>query len=193
MSIPSYFFVAVFQCRFPQQMEVFRWLLNDKAYRVCAIIHDRDIATEDHEILSPDSDESIKISAGDRVPEHYHMIIKTARRITAESMTKRFGGYVNFQAASDPCEYARYMTHDTFSAKDKVKYEDSAIIGDTALYHDLIRKAITVDESQIYQRLRLYLEKCGSPKNAINYALAHNDIEVYKFAASHAYFVNNLL
>ena len=193
MSIPSFYFVAVFQCRFSSQMDVFRWLINDKAYRVCAICHDRDIAMEDHKILMPDSSDTLTIKKGERVPEHYHAIIKTARRITADSLSKRFGGYVHFENASDPCEYARYLTHDTFSSREKVRYESSAVIGDTSLYAELVRQAVSVDECQVYHRLRLYLEKSGSPREAIQYALAHNDIEVYKFAASHAYFVNNLL
>lgn len=191
MSIPSYYFCAVFQCRFREQMDVFRWIMNDSSYRICAIVHDRDIATEDHEAAFPDGD-TIVIHAGERIPEHYHAIIKVSRRITAESMSKRFGGYVHFEACSDPCEYARYLTHDTFSSRDKVRYEASSVIGDTALYHELVRRAITVDETQVYHRLRLYIERCGSPKDAIYYALMHDDIEVYKWASAHAYFVNLL-
>ena len=191
MSIPSYYFCAVFQCRFCVQMDVFRWILNDSGYRMCAIIHDRDISPDDHEILAPNN-ETITVRKGDRIPEHYHAIIKVSRRITAESMSKRFGSYVHFEACSDPCQYARYLTHDTFDSRDKVRYESSAIIGDTALYSELIRRAITVDETQVYHRLRIYIERCGSPKDAIYYALMHDDIEVYKWASAHAYFVNLL-
>lgn len=193
MSIPSYYFCAVFQCRYQGQMDVFRWILNDSGYRVCAICHDRDIAAVEHDILM-DGPGSVPFTVheGDRIPEHYHAIIKVSRRITAESMSKRFGGYVHFESCSDPCEYARYLTHDTFDSRDKVRYESSAIIGDTALYHELVRRAITVDETQIYHRLRLYIERCGSPKDAIYYALMHDDIEVYKWASAHAYFVNLL-
>ena len=192
MSIPSQFFACVIQCRFSSQMDVFRWIINDSAYRVCAILHDRDIVSEAHDILNPDNT-TVSLAVGDRVPAHYHMIIKTARRITEDSLTKRFGSYVTFQRLSDPCEYARYLTHDTFSARDKVHYEEEAVIGDTAFYSELVRKAITVDETQIYFRLRNYIERCGDIKHAVDYALLHNDIDVYKFCASHAYFVHNML
>ena len=191
MSVPSFYFAAVFQCRFSDQMSVFRWILNDSGYRVCAIIHDRDTAYEDHAVSMPDGSE-IEIKSGERVPEHYHAIIKVSRRITAESMCKRFGGYVHFEALSDPSEYARYMVHDTFASRNKPRYEQSAVIGDTALYSELVRRAVTVDDTQIYHRLRLYIERCGSPKEAIYYALMHDDIDVYKWASSHAYFVNLL-
>ena len=60
-------------------MSVFRWILNDSGYRVCAIIHDRDTAYEDHAVSMPDGSE-IEIKSGERVPEHYHAIIKQYHR-----------------------------------------------------------------------------------------------------------------
>lgn len=192
MSTSTIWHCCIIQQRFPHQMEVYRWLLNDSAYRVCSILHDKDISDEEYTVCEPDGKE-LTIKQGERKPAHYHCIIKCSRRLTEESMTKRFGGYVNFQACSDPCEYARYITHDTFMSKHKMHYDSSDIIGDTALYSELVRSAITVDESQLFHRLRLYINQAGSSRGAVLLALQHNDVDVLRFCASHAYFVNNLI
>lgn len=193
MSVSSVYFCAVVQSRISSQMDVFRWILNDSSYRVCAIEHTKDICDNTHEILLDTEGNTAEIKEGDSIPPHWHILLKSSRRLTADSMTKRFGGYVHFQICSDPAEYARYLTHDTFAARNKYSYESSAVIGDSAFYNELVRRAITVDETQIYNRLFIYISRCGDVKSAIRYALQHDDIDVFKFAASHAYFVNNLL
>lgn len=192
-SVTSVYFCAVAQSRISSQMDVFRWLLNDSSYRVCAIEHNRDISDSSHEILLDADGNTAEIKEGDLIPAHWHILIKSSARLADNTMTKRFGGYLHFQICSDPHEYARYLTHDTFRSKDKFQYEQSAVVGDTAFYNELLRRAVTVDQVQIYHRLRIYLDRCGDNKSAIRYALAHDDIEVVKFAASHAYFVNNLM
>ena len=50
----SVWMCAVIQSDFPNQMDVFRWLLQDNQYRVIYILHDRDIVEEEHTRKMPD-------------------------------------------------------------------------------------------------------------------------------------------
>lgn len=128
-------FVAVAQCDFHEQMEVVRWLQKDPFYTVILALHHSDVyEPEDFEEgqksrvrINGDGSQS-EFFAGDAKPAHIHMIIKTASKIRASSLEKRFSGQLHFEACSDVQEYARYLTHSTFAARHKAQYNAEEII-----------------------------------------------------------------
>lgn len=133
---PSNRFCAVVQADYPEQMEVLRWLKKDPYYICIVAEHSNDTYSEEDFEESekgvkvrknPDGTES-EFRAGDAKPLHYHVMVQTATKIRASSLSKRFCGQVHFQSLSDPQEYARYLTHATFAARNKAQYDaDNAI------------------------------------------------------------------
>lgn len=130
---------AVVQCDSPEQMEVYRYIMQDPQYIVVSALHDKDIYTAE-EITehsgndsgvyvrkNPDGTES-EFRAGDCKPAHIHMLIQTRAKIRSSSLTSRFAQQVHFQPVSDRWEYARYLLHRTYSAKDKYQYKESALV-----------------------------------------------------------------
>lgn len=130
--------VAVIQCDFTEQMGVYRYIMQDSQYIVVAALHDKDIYTAEeikahsgndsgvYVRKNPDGTES-EFRAGDCKPAHIHMLIQTRAKIRSSSLTSRFSRQVHFQPASDRWEYARYLLHRTYTAKDKYQYQESAL------------------------------------------------------------------
>lgn len=183
-------FAAVFQLDEPQQMEVFRWLQSDDTYRVIWILHDRDYDDE-----------------GNRKKPHYHMIVKTPRKMQASTMFKRFGGYVYFEALGDPSEYARYLTHSTFESRNKTRYDAGKICGDIQMYNELrhAQEATPIEAVERwlgYKRSAVnggFLDELPAQmerndiereidKSALRLALDAGDLQLVKSIMSHSYF-----
>lgn len=125
------YFCAVVQADSPEQMDAMRWMMQDRQYFVIAALHDKDTYTAE-EITEKGTDgvyvrknadgTESQYKAGDVKPAHYHLLIKTRAKMRAESLTKRFCSQVHFQTCSDRYEYARYLLHNTYSARDKYQY-----------------------------------------------------------------------
>ena len=126
------YFCAVVQSDSPEQMDAMRWMLQDRQYLIIAALHDKDAYTVEeiaakgaggvYTRKNADGTES-QFRAGDVKPAHYHLLIKTRAKMSAESLTKRFCSQVHFQTCSDRYEYARYLLHNTFSARYKYQYK----------------------------------------------------------------------
>lgn len=132
---PTDRFCAVIQADYRNQMDVLRWLQHDPYYTVIIALHASDVydaddfpAGETARVRDNGDGTQSEFRAGDAKPAHYHIIVKTATKIRAESLTKRFCGQVHFQALSDTQEYARYLTHGTFAARHKAQYDSMDII-----------------------------------------------------------------
>lgn len=184
----SVWMCAVIQSDFPNQMDVFRWLCKDDQYRVIYILHDRDIVEEEHVRKMPDDTEKT-MKVGDLKIPHYHLIIKIPSKLTAETFSKRFGNYVNFQICGDSKEYAHYLTHETFSARDKHQYMRNQVKGDLSLYHDLMTGAKDDDTCEVIARFSQAVSLCDGDKAfAIQYLCGQHDITAVRSVMSHAYF-----
>lgn len=184
----SVWMCAVVQSDFPNQMDVFRWLLQDNQYRVIYILHDRDTVEEEHTRKMPDDTERL-MKVGDLKIPHYHIIVRIPSKLTAETFSKRFGSYVNFQICGDSKEYARYLTHETFSARDKYKYSRELVKGDMSMYHDLMTGARDDDTCDVIARFSDAVAMCNGDKSlAIQYLCGKHDITAVKSVMSHAYF-----
>lgn len=184
----SVWMCAVIQSDFPNQMDVFRWLLQDDQYRVIYILHDRDAVEEEHTRKMPDDTERL-MKVGDLKIPHYHLIVRIPSKLTAETFSKRFGSYVNFQICGDSKEYARYLTHETFSARDKYKYSRELVKGDMSMYHDLMTGAKDDDICDVISRFSDAVAMCNGDKSlAIQYLCGMHDIIAVKSVMSHAYF-----
>lgn len=147
--------VAVVQCDFTEQMDVYRYIMRDPQYIVVAALHDKDIYT-DEEIRehsgndsgvyvrkNPDGTES-ELHVGDCKPTHIHMLIQTRAKIRSSSLTKRFSQQVHFLSCSDRWEYARYLLHRTYTARDKYQYKESTLV---------FSESSTVDSAAWYKKL----------------------------------------
>lgn len=184
----SVWMCAVVQADFPEQMDVFRWLQTDNQYRCVWILHDHDFTEEEHRRKMPDGSE-VTLKVGDKKYSHYHIIVKIPSKLSAETFSKRFGNYVNFQVCGDSKEYARYLTHETFSARGKYKYSRDEVCGDMALYHDLMVSAKDDDTCEIVERFSELTNLCNGDKAlAVKMLCATHDISAVKSIMSHAYF-----
>lgn len=128
---PSNKFCAVIQADYPEQMDVLRWLKSDPYYIVIVAEHsadtyaDDDFKPEENGVKvrkNADGTES-EFRVGDAKPLHYHIMVQTASKIRAGSLSKRFCNQLHFQALNDAQEYARYLTHSTFAARNKAQYD----------------------------------------------------------------------
>ena len=159
------YFVAVAQCDSGGQMSVVRWLLSDVQYRVCGCLHDRD------ENKNP----------------HIHLLLKTPQKMTANTMIKRFGGYLFFDATHDPYEAARYLTHETFASQNKYRYERSSVFGDMEFYNNMMKDAGEV--IQYAAQWSALLDECnGNMQDAFALAVSRNYTGLVKSIMSHGYF-----
>ena len=184
----SVWMCAVVQSDFTEQMDVFRWLCNDNQYRVIYILHDRDTVEEEHTRTMPDGTE-MQMKVGDLKIPHYHLIVRIPSKLSAETFSKRFGNYVNFQVCGDSKEYARYLTHETFSARDKYKYSREQVSGDIALYRDLMVSAVDNDPCAIIERVSELTTACNGDKALMLKMLCSvHDVEAVKSIMAHAYF-----
>lgn len=184
---------AVVQADFREQMDVFRWLQNDNQYRVIWILHDHDLAEEDHIRKMPDGSE-ITLRKGERKFPHYHLIIKIPSKLSADTFSKRFGNYVNFQICGDSKEYARYLTHETYSARDKYKYSRDNVSGDLAMYRDLMVGAKDDDTCDIIERFAELVNLCNGDKAlAVKMLCTLHDATAIRSIMSHAYFYEKFI
>lgn len=202
---PTDKFLAVIQADFPEQMDVLRWLVKDPYYTVIVALHDRDTyeatdmddGQETHKRTNGDGTES-EFRPGDVKPAHYHLIIKTRTKIRATALQNRFCGQVHFEAASDAQEYARYLTHSTFAARNKHQYNaDEAILPHTPasgwkLYTDLIS---THDADEICDIIEDFAAACETMNKSdivVSLAKARN-VTALKSIMAHGYFYDKIL
>lgn len=207
-------FRAVVQTDRPHQMDVFRWLISDSAYSVCWILHDRDkYAPEDCEGVDPITHERFhlrkgwdnvqRFTVGQTKPAHIHMIVKTGRKCTGETMSERFGHYVTFEGVTDVQATALYLTHRTYAARNKYQYPEMCVQGDLDLYANLA--GLGQDEMHLCRRWLEYMRQARDVERdgygqtgdfysmAIKLAIAAGDKALVKSVMSHGYFYKNLL
>lgn len=183
----SLWMCCVIQTDFPNQMDVFRWLRDSDMYRIVYICHDRDIVDEEHERTDGDGQTTI-LKVGDTKPEHIHCIIKLPKRLSASTMTKRFGAYVNFQLCADPQEYALYLTHSTFDSRKKYHYSKSRVKGDLQLYNDLIRGQVTKDTLSCVNRYLSYVRDGLTRAQIVEELCDRGDTDLLQSVMGHAFF-----
>ena len=186
----KYWFAAIFQRDFSDQMDVYRWITSHPAeYRQINILHDRDICVDDRVRVLPDGTEQ-QLHAGDLKPAHYHMILRVPQRITSKNLSGRFGYYVNFQECTDVTQYALYLTHETFDSQTKYRYPRESIMGDKSLYYDSV-DAPSIPITDIIQRFIWYQDRYGD--GALHAAVEAGDEKLVSSVLSHAYFYKNFL
>lgn len=206
----SIYFAAIVQADYIDQMDVFKWLLNDRSYIVVAILHDRDRYTKE-EIEKKGKNGIIKrkngdgteseFRAGDIKPPHYHIMIKTPHKTTAKTLSKRFCKQVNFQRQADRYYYAAYLLHETFDSRYKAHYDESELIFSdvtTTASVSYYRECRDDNESQLINALEAARKiactpgndrKWGmSPQEFFEIALDSGDAFLLKSMMSHAYF-----
>lgn len=198
-------FVAVAQCDFHEQMEVVRWLQKDPFYTVILALHHSDIyEADDFEEgqksrvrVNGDGSQS-EFFAGDAKPAHIHMIIKTATKIRASSLEKRFSGQLHFEACSDVQEYARYLTHSTFAARNKAQYNAEEIImpltpaNGWKWYVDLVNSDDSEDICEIIEEW-CSLTDTMSERDAVIALASGRRIKALSSVMSHSYFFDKIL
>lgn len=155
-------FIAVVQCDYSEQMDVFRWILNDTSYACIWIRHDKDTFTQEdiseratdnaNYITRKNGDGSeSQFKAGDIKPAHIHMIVRVRKKMRASTLSKRFCGQVHFEATAqkygDTFEACRYLTHESFRARSKYQYSRDCVQFSGAsfceargYYNDLMRQ-----------------------------------------------------
>ena len=136
------FFRAVIQATFPEQMQVLDYLRIAQPFEFCYILHFLDTkhtSADDEQADCEIFDESTAL-----IKPHYHLICRVPKKITQDTMNKRFGNYVHFQRCTDPYNSALYLTHETFSARDKHKYSRDLVEGDLSFYHELLSDNLNV-------------------------------------------------
>lgn len=206
----SVYFTAIVQADYAAQMDVYRWLLQDRSYIVVAILHDRDKYTEEeinkkgkngvYTHKNGDGTES-QFRAGDIKPPHYHIMVKTPHKTTAKTFSKRFCNQVNFLRQSDRYYYAAYLLHETFDSRYKAHYDESELIFSdvtTAASVNYYRECRDDNESQLLNALEAARKiartpgkdrKWGmSPQEFFEIALDSGDAFLIKSMMSHAYF-----
>lgn len=143
----SCWFLAVVQADYPSQMDVLRWIEQDATYTLIYILHDRDTYTETeieehaekdekglslHYITRKNGDGTMsQYRAGDVKPAHYHALIGVSHKMRASTLYKRFCNQLFFaipqKEFGDRVEACRYLTHESFRARDKYKYPRSDV------------------------------------------------------------------
>lgn len=176
-------FAFVAQADISEQMEVVHWIRQDPRYRVVTILHDRDIYEEDTEITR--NDEKVMKHAGETKPAHYHGIIRVGAKITSLSLVKRFGGYLHFELLNDPGEYAHYMLHATFNARNKQPYYYGDLLDDVALWGEIADGEREHDVCGVVERVTSYRE---NGEISVDKMLAERDAIALRALISHSYF-----
>ena len=155
-------FIAVAQCDYSAQMDVFRWLLNDSSYAIIWIEHDKDTFTADD--IAERSAEGVdyvtrkngdgsesQFRAGDIKPAHIHMIIRVRKKMRASTLSRRFCNQLHFESTAqkygDTFEACRYLTHESFRARAKfqyprdcVQFSGASFCDSRSYYADLMRQ-----------------------------------------------------
>lgn len=177
-------FGFVAQADISEQMEVVRWLRNDTRYRVVTILHNKDLYEEDSTITRDGAELAVK--KGDRKSDHFHGIVRVGSKITAQSLAKRFGSYLHFELLSDPAEYAMYMLHRTFNARDKVKYDYSDLLDDVALWDEITEKEREDDVCAVVRKVASY--RTDSGEISVDDMLTASDAVSLRSLMGHSYF-----
>lgn len=175
-------FIAVVQQDEHMQVEVFNWLKKDPTYRLLYILHDRDVYTDTDKL--PDAK-----SVGDKKNPHYHLFVVAPRKISANTMSKRFGNYVHFLLCADPFEQIRYMTHSTFQSRDKAQYEVLDLRGDLTLLHDY---AAHPDFLEDVSRISDLSDFCDR-RTAVKEILRSGDKRALQSLMAHAHFYDKFI
>lgn len=190
----SRYFRFVVQQREPRQMDVLRWLESDECYDLVYILHDRDVRQNDNQGADTSQDDTDPDSKTDEIGDdghimpHYHGIVRTKKKVTSMTMTKRFGGYVHFQIAGDPFDYARYLTHECFRARNKHKYNRSEVKGNHDFYIELLNDSDLRAFECVSDWSALMAKNEHDHKKALTSAVKQGDKRLIKSIMSHSYF-----
>lgn len=175
-------FIAVAQADQTMQVDVLDWLKTDPQYRILYILHDRDTYADDDTM--PDGKK-----VGDLKPSHYHIFVLAPRKISAHTMTQRFGCYLHFILCADPFEQIRYMTHSTFLSRDKYHYPLSELKGDLTLLDDFKAHPDILD---VCSRIVEYSNSC-SRQDAVCSILRDGDKQALQSLMSHSHFYDKFV
>lgn len=183
------FFGFVAQADEPGQMDVVRWLRNDSRYRVVTILHDRD--THDEESIEKKRKAGMPEEelphVGDIKSPHYHGIVRVGSKVTAQSLAKRFGGYLHFELLHDPAEYAAYLLHATFNARYKAQYKKSELLDDVSFWEELAdTEKAELDVSAVVELVASYRDSDGQIN--LDDMLRNRDTLALRALMSHSYF-----
>lgn len=189
MKARGIWFAFVAQADISEQMEVVRWLRGDPRYRVVTIMHDRDTYDEDTDITR--DGETVTKHAGETKGAHWHGIARVGSKITASSLCKRFGGYLHFELLSDPSEYAQYMLHKTFNARDKVQYDYTALQDDVALWDELQDAQRAEDVLAVVRKVSSYRDDTGALR--VDRMLEDGDAVSLRALMAHSYFYKSFV
>ena len=189
----SLYFCAVIQTDFKNQMDVYRYLVKSSVYKCICITHDKDRYLQDYS-RTDEHGVTHDYKTGDLCVPHIHMIIRCPKRISADTLTKRFGAYVNFQICYDPYEYALYFTHDTFQAirDGKTRYPKDAIFGDSDLMNKYVRLPCQ-NSSDCVQEFYSAFMRGGSCQSAISILISEGAHKTINDVKSHAYFYHRFV
>lgn len=202
---PSNKFCAVIQADFSEQMDVLRWLKQDPFYIVIVAEHSADTYAEDDfkedengvKVRKNGDGTESEFRVGDSKPLHYHVMVQTASKIRAGSLSKRFCNQVHFQALNDAQEYARYLTHSTFAARNKAQYDaEKAIRPHTTLagwkwYCDLMQTIESEDVCTLVEDW-LTLTAANDFRGAVEILAQTRRTRGLASVMSHSYFYDKL-
>lgn len=210
---PSRYFCAVAQCDFPAQMDVIRWLLSDDSYTCFYIVHNADTYTDDDIAekgkggvitrKNGDGTES-QFKAGDKKPDHIHIIIETKTKMRSGTLTKRFCNQLHFFSCQkeygDKYEAARYLTHESFRARGKHRYKRAEVKFSEGGAHDsaisLYGDCMQTEDGALLDDLREFIEikkQAGDTVAAVRATIATGNARAVKRIMSHAYFYDKML
>lgn len=210
---PSRYFCAVAQCDYSEQMDVIRWLLQDDSYTCIYIMHDADTYTdaditekgENGVITRKNGDGTMsEFRAGDKKPAHIHIIVETKTKMRSNTLTTRFCSQLRFFACQkeygDKYEAARYLTHESFRARSKHKYERSKVKYSEGGSHDsaitLYAELMQTEDGALLDDLREFIaikEQAGDTVQAVRATIATGNARAVKRIMSHAYFYDKML
>lgn len=222
------FFIAVAQSDFTAQMDVVRWLHHDSQYTTVAIEHTQDRYTPE-EIAerepekgcgyfvrkNGDGSES-QLKAGDLKPPHWHILVRTQKKMRAETLTNRFSGQLHFFTArekfGDEYEAARYLLHKSFGSRGKYQYPESALefwsqgLDAQEMYRDLTNteNACVVKTVERFRKAKqdalstLAAEEIEysdeiAQKMAVHKLLENGDCETIRSIMAHAFFYSKFI
>lgn len=205
------YFCAVVQADYAAQMDVMRWLMQDRQYLCISALHDKDTYTAEdiddkgvNDVYTRKNGDGTQsqFKAGDAKPAHYHLLIKTRAKLRPSALTKRFCGQVAFQACSDRYEYARYLTHDTFDSRAKYHYDVSALAfgGDSTQCLRWYTSMAVTDEDSILDVARRALAASRmpdgsgtSPREMLLNVLDSEDADLLRSMMAHSHFYDRFV
>lgn len=202
-------FRAVAQVRFPAQMEVIDYIMQEPYFQALKVLHSRDVYTADDfaegkknvqtgpdgrkfiEISMPDGSK-VKKYQGDKKEDHVHILVRIPKRQTQAGFNKEFCGLLHFELVESPEANYRYMQHIDFESKKlkKAVYSPHEIEGDIKLKDELSAVCCNTNSVLDYAiRWRELVQACGGDvKAALSLALDNGEKELVGAIASHGYF-----